>query len=684
MRKAGGFLLAIVSAALTIRLDCALGQVFALTDLGKLLHTQRLLQAGDQGQGVRIGVISGGASNYAALARRGVLPPDIELYGGDPSQDDEGDWMMQVVHQLAPRAHLAFCPGGPPVRTVACARELVKRFGADLIVDDTNPQPIFDFPTTKALGLTELAREYPEVLFFTGAGNNGGGYYEGPWTPKRLSLNGTTYLAQDFGRSLGDPTDPYDSLVLPGGHGAHVMLGTSADPNGDSRCEGNDVNVMLALVDGQGNVVDSTNGNCPVLQLTYPRATTPRQVPSSPPGHLPFVGSSPQTLRIALLLPEGSHPQRLRIKLIAMLADEGVSPLTLKYRTDGSAGNSATTRDLVAVAAIDPNSRWHDRYLYETFANSGPQCQDYAPNASGGWTRLPGQQCIQQPPFVVPDRAQVLMFRPDGERYGPFIGDSAAGPAAAAVTALLLSAKVPAHRVLDLLEHTAIPQTDSHGWDPHYGYGLIDADAAAVAAGVLKATASNTENFEETRQPAFFHPTQGFLEDGQLLRTALQGSGQALRQLEAKAQSGDIDAQANLAEFEHGVGDNAAAARWAISAATSGEPKAQAFLGSMYNRGWGVPMDPRAAQAWWLRAAHAGIATAFFNIGSTIAGGRGAPADPLLGYALMRAAALRHMQFAPMTLEIARARSQLSPQQIRVAEGLAVRFAADPAAIPTP
>jgi len=55
-----------------------------------------------------------------------------------------------------------------------------------------------------------------------------------------------------------------------------------------------------------------------------------------------------------------------------------------------------------------------------------------------------------------------------------------------------------------------------------------------------------------------------------------------------------------------------------------------------------------------------------------------------LGYALMRAAALRHMQFAPMTLEIARARSQLSPQQIRVAEGLAVRFAADPAAIPTP
>jgi len=90
MRKAGGFLLAIVSAALTIRLDCALGQVFALTDLGKLLHTQRLLQAGDQGQGVRIGVISGGASNYAALARRGVPSARHRALRGRPESRRRG------------------------------------------------------------------------------------------------------------------------------------------------------------------------------------------------------------------------------------------------------------------------------------------------------------------------------------------------------------------------------------------------------------------------------------------------------------------------------------------------------------------------------------------------------------------------------------------------------------------
>lgn len=683
MRKAGGFLMGLLSAALIIRLDCALAQVLTQTDLGELLHTQRLMQAGHQGQGVRIGVISGGASNYAVLANRGVLPPHVAFYGGDPSRDDEGDWMMQVVHQLAPGARLAFCTGGAPLKTVACARELLMRFGANVMVDDTNPQPIFDFPTPKALGLAALAHEHPDVLFFTGAGNNGGGYYEGSWIPKRLSLNGTNYLAQDFGRSVGDPTDPYDSFVLPGGYGALVMIGTSADPHGTpSRCEGNNVNVTLALLDDQDNILSSDSGNCAVLQLAYRHAPSSRLEPLPLPRR--FAARPPETLRIALLLPEGSHPQKLRIKLIAVLADHGVSPLTLSYRTDGSAGNSATTHNLIAVAAVDPNSGWHDRYLYEAFANSGPQCQDYAPSPSRGLTRLPDRQCIQQPPFVVPDRAGVLMLTSDGEVYKPFVGDSAAGPAAAAVAALLLSANVPARRILSLLKRTAIPQAGSRAWDPHYGYGLIDADAAAVAAGALIPSASKNGDLQDARQPVAPFPTSEFLEDGHLVQAALQGDVQARSELETKAQSGNIDAQARLAEFEHSVGDDVSAARWAHSAATSGEPQAQALLGSMYNRGWGVPMDPRAAQAWWLRAAHAGTANAIFNMGSTIAVGRGAPANPVLAYALMRAATLRHVHFAPMSLEIARARAQLSPQQLQVAERSAARFAADPAAIPTP
>ncbi len=58
-------------------------------------------------------------------------------------------------------------------------------------------------------------RIQPNVLFFTGAGNNGGGYYQGTWTPISLAVSGTIYQAQDFGHSVGQGSRPYDSTSIP-------------------------------------------------------------------------------------------------------------------------------------------------------------------------------------------------------------------------------------------------------------------------------------------------------------------------------------------------------------------------------------------------------------------------------------------------------------------------------------
>ena len=185
-------------------------------------------------------------------------------------------------------------------------------------------------------------------------------------------------------------------------------------------------------------------------------------------------------------------------------------------------------------------------------------------------------------------------------------------------------------------------------------------------------------------QPVAFRPSPAFLKDRSLSQRAHQGDGQALSQLQDQARTGDTDAQTSLAMYEHDIGNDAMAARWALSAAAQGDPAAQSFLGSMYNRGWGVPMDPRAAQAWWWRAARAGVAAAIYNMGTTIAGGRGAPADPVLGYGLMRAAALRGFRFPPMSFDIARARAQLDAGQIEAGESLAARYAAGPTSIPVP
>jgi subtilisin family serine protease len=668
-------------------------------NLGRMLHTHGLLQAGYRGQGVRVGVISDGASSFATLARRGVLPEGVAFLDGDSQQGDEGDWMMQIVHQIAPEAALAFCPGGSPRRTVECARELVNRFHAELVIDDTNPPPVFDYPSPKAVGMAALAAAHPDVLFLTGAGNNGGGYYEGRWTPTPLVMGDTRYLAQDFGSSLGQASDPYESFLLAQGQGAEVMLGTSADPNGEPpHCPAGNPEVTLAVLGPQGNVLDSITRSCPILRLPtlrledraaglplHPRYPLPRRFGPPPFASGPRFRPAPERLRLVVLLPEGSDPGNFTLKLTAIVArpSEGVAPLTLSYRTGGSAGNSATVPGVYAIAAVDPNSGWGDQYLYEGFANAGPQCLDYARNAAGGWTRLPGPQCVRQPSFVVPDRARVFMPTQSGEELRPFIGDSAAAPAAAGVAALLLSAHVAPARIMDLLERTTIPQAGQRGWSPHYGYGLIDADAAAAADGIIRAS-SNSVALQGAVEPVAFHPSGAFEQDRALARQAHHGDSRALERLTGAAEAGDADAQTWLAKYDHGIGDNATAARWALLAASQGQPAAQSFLGSAYNRGWGVPMDPRAAQAWWLRAARTGVNDAIYNIGTTILHGRGAPTNPELAYALMRAAALRGMRFAPMSFAIARARAHLTPQQIRTGETLAAHLAATPSSIPVP
>lgn len=665
--------LTIVGIVAFVSIGTAAAASVTADDLGAILHTQGLLTAGFQGQDVRVGVISGGASSYDALVQRQVLPAGISFFGRSLDDDDEGDWMMQVVHQIAPRAQLGFCATESEPETVNCARQLVINFHADIVVDDVNREPVYDAPTRKVIGLQDLLAGHPNVLFFTGAGNNGGGYYEARWTPTPLTADGVSYAAQDFGSSMGQSTDVYESFEAPPHSAVTVQLGTDLKPapegidEANSTCASTNPTVTLALVDSGGNVLDSTHGQCPVMRLRYQNTdVTFKQV------------------RVVVLMPVSAFAPLTKLKLIAFRGGDGVSPIALKYRTGGGAGNSATAPGLFSVAAVDPNTAWGGRYLYESFANAGPQCLDYSATSDGNWSRLPTPLCVKQPAFVTPDRATVLMPGPEGLREEPFVGDSSAGPAAAGVAALLLSAKVSAQQIAALLERTATPQISASGWSPHYGYGLIDADAAAVSAGILPRARENNGTSGLTDDPPPFRPGPQFLRDRMLSDRAQHGDETSAASLTTEAQAGQVDAETWLAFYDHAVGDNAAAARWALAAANSGEPVAQRFLGTLFNRGWGVPVDPRAAQAWWWRAARVGDVNSIFNMGSLLGAGRGAPADPVVGYALMRAAMIRGIQNPDLASWTAEAQAKLEPQQAQVAEKLAIQFANHPASIPMP
>ena len=65
-------------------------------------------QLGFTGAGVKIGVISNGADSRQSAVNSGDLPPGIEIDPSRPGSDDEGTAMLEIVHDLAPDALLAF------------------------------------------------------------------------------------------------------------------------------------------------------------------------------------------------------------------------------------------------------------------------------------------------------------------------------------------------------------------------------------------------------------------------------------------------------------------------------------------------------------------------------------------------------------------------------------------------
>ena len=60
------------------------------------------------GTGVTVGVLSDGVDSLAASIASGDLPADTRVLPGQEGDGDEGTAMMEIVHDLAPNAHLIF------------------------------------------------------------------------------------------------------------------------------------------------------------------------------------------------------------------------------------------------------------------------------------------------------------------------------------------------------------------------------------------------------------------------------------------------------------------------------------------------------------------------------------------------------------------------------------------------
>ena len=151
---------------------------------GDAIHRADLARAfsGLTGAGVKVGVISDGVTSWRTALGSGDLPNTLETDISLQGRGHEGTAMLEIIHDLAPDAELAFAGGGSSLRFVEAvlwlANDVFQGEGVDVIVDD---DVFFGEPYHEdgpvALAVADAVAG--GVLFVSAAENSAEEHYEG-------------------------------------------------------------------------------------------------------------------------------------------------------------------------------------------------------------------------------------------------------------------------------------------------------------------------------------------------------------------------------------------------------------------------------------------------------------------------------------------------------------------------
>jgi len=423
---------------------------------------------GIDGTGITLGVLSdsydflGGA---AADIASGDLPASGVNVLLDNGNSDEGRAMLQLVHDVAPGADLAFHTafGGEAVFAQGI-RDLATA-GADVIVDDVVyfTEPMFQDGAI-AQAVDEVVAD--GVAYFSSAGNNGRRSYESAFNPSGMtdSLFGKTYQWHDFDSGAG--VDISQGITVPEGSTATFSFQWDEPFFSVSGGSGStsDIDIFLAIGD------------------TIVHSATAENIGGDPVEVLSFTNSFPTTsfnLRIGNA--GGPNPGLMKyVEFGGITIDEYDTASPTSFGHGNAAGASS-----VGAAAYDKTPAFGTSPpVLESF--SSPGGVDILFDTDGN--RLVTPESRQNVDIVAPDGTNTTFFgSEDSESDGfpNFFGSSAAAPHAAAVAALMLESaggegSLTPSEVYSALETTAIDM-GTGGYDVDSGFGLIDANAAVTA-----------------------------------------------------------------------------------------------------------------------------------------------------------------------------------------------------------
>lgn len=456
-----------------------------------------------KGDGVKIGVLSDSYDNHESIPdtrasddiQSGDLPgaanpngysTPVEELNDEVEASDEGRAMMQIIHDVAPGADMAFHTAFQGLAGFAEGIQNLADVGSEVIVDDVFyfTEPFFqDGPISQAI--ESVVEE--GVVYVTSAGNAGEEAYEAEFRNSGdqlwsfLSGNGELH---DF--APGATTDTRQRLIVGAGQSLVVSLQWD-DPFFSVSGVGADTDLDVYLLDDTTAVARGTNDNIgrdPVEVITYQNDS-----------------DQPIQLDLSIALAQGPEPDRLKYVIFqGGQVDE--------YRTASPAvSGHSKSADAISVAA----SAWFNTPRVPTGTGENPPLLN-AFSSKGGTPILfdsngnrQAPEVRQKPDLTGPDGVNTTFFGFDLPSQAPysdaddapnFFGTSAAAPHIAAVAALMREAQpgISPQTVRDLLKSAAVDITERYsistgqtkdipngdGYDFYSGTGFVRAGEAIL------------------------------------------------------------------------------------------------------------------------------------------------------------------------------------------------------------
>jgi hypothetical protein len=440
------------------------------------------------GTGQRVGVLSN-SYNHLGGAAAGIASGDLPAAGvtviadsNSSSDTDEGRAMLELIHDVAPGAGLAFATANGGEGTFAnniTALANPAQGNCNDITDDVSyfAEPMFlDGVISQAIDTAVTTRG---VNYFTSAGNSANRSYESTsFSTVADTVGGTSGNFYDFDPGAG--VDTRQQITVP--NGVRVVITLQWD-DPFYTVSGVDTDLDIFIVD---------NSNVVKAQASVANIST--QAPTETVQYTNNSGAT-QTLNVAIQKFSGPNPGRIKY------VSYGSTSTTIdQFATNSSAIDqhaAAANGQGVGAAA------YFQQDVPEGFTSKGGSTILF--NKTG--TPI-APQTRNTPQITAPDGSNTTFFGSDFEGDGRpnFFGTSAAAPHAAAVAALVRQANpgfTPA-QVYSRMQTTADDITVSGaGFDTLTGFGMINA-FDAVYPTVATASLNFSDGFESGVLPSYY------------------------------------------------------------------------------------------------------------------------------------------------------------------------------------